>query len=277
MLLRFIVENLFCFAGETIFSMVAGKDDAHPEHRIKTTKHNALRTSALYGANAHGKSRLLMAMALAKRLVVEGSKPDKKIPVKPYRLDSHLQTQPSRFEFTIFTQGIEYTYGFVVDVDRVHEEWLFSRPNKQEVCLFERVTDAALNTKITIGPSLARPGSKERAVVEFLQLSVRKNQLFLTECVERNFNKVKPVYDWFSKTLHIIFPNQTLLPVAHLAHKDDHFGKFVNQFLKLADTGISGIETRQDKIDAKSAFPDAPDELRRDFERPWVVHTIKHT
>ena len=60
MLLRFTVENLFCFAEETVFSMVATADEQHPEHKHELREgypHKALRIAALYGANAHGKSK----------------------------------------------------------------------------------------------------------------------------------------------------------------------------------------------------------------------------
>jgi AAA15 family ATPase/GTPase len=91
MLLRFSVENLCCFANETVFSMVADKDDQHPTHEMglrEGYKHKALRAAALYGANAHGKTKLVEAMALAQRLIIKGRKPGQPIPVTPFRLDN---------------------------------------------------------------------------------------------------------------------------------------------------------------------------------------------
>lgn len=267
MLLRFIVQNLFCFAEETEFSMVASPDESHPEHVITSDKHRVLMTSALYGANAHGKSKLLQAMALAQRLIINGSKPGQKIPVQPFRLDADLFKQPSRFEFSILAQGVEYTYGFIVDSERVHEEWLFSRPNKKEVRLFERVTDASLKTEISVGSSLARAGSKDKEYLNFLIRGVRENQLFLTECVDRNFKNFNPVYEWFSKSLVIITPDTPFIPFVYMAHNSKNFRDFSNNCLKMADTGISEIIISDRKGDFASIFPNAPEEMRHDFEK----------
>jgi uncharacterized protein len=66
MLLQFVAENMFYFAEETAFSMAASKDDYHPEHILQNTTPRTLRSSALYGANEHGKSKLLESMAFAK-------------------------------------------------------------------------------------------------------------------------------------------------------------------------------------------------------------------
>ncbi len=271
MLLRFIVENLFCFANETEFSMVATTDDAHPEHRINHKKQHALRISALYGANAHGKSKLIEAMALAQQLILDGRKPDQKIPVQPFRLNPHHKTQPSRFEFTLVAQEIEYTYGFLLDTERIHEEWLFSRPNSKVVRLFERVTNAEKKTEITIGPSLAKKGSKERTLIDFLKLSVRENQLFLTECVERNFNPLKQVYDWFANSLTIASPNRPLLPVAHLAYKENQFLTLINQFLKQADTGIAEIKTKADPVNLALVDPHNSAKIQDELNNGFLI------
>ncbi|MDM8567818.1 hypothetical protein QUF74_19490 [Candidatus Halobeggiatoa sp. HSG11] len=61
MLIQFIVENFMCFAEETVFSMAASTEiEQHKEHLIQLTPEtNLLRTSVLYGANAHGKTKLI--------------------------------------------------------------------------------------------------------------------------------------------------------------------------------------------------------------------------
>ena len=267
MLLRFVVENLFCFAEETVFSMVASEDVAHPEQVIVSGRSRALRISALYGANAHGKSKLVEAMALAQRLIIHGRRPGQSIPVKPFCLDSKRRNQPSRFEFTILVKGIEYTYGFVVDSKKVCEEWLFYRPNNAEIRLFERVTDDHLKTEITIGGSLAKKGSQDRAFIELIKRGVRENQLFLSEAVERNIKKLDPVYNWFLNTLTILAPEQPVSAVSMLARNNREFYEFISHYLKLVDTGISGIDVKEDKVDVDILFSDVPVEIRRDMEK----------
>lgn len=63
-----------CFAEETQFSMVASTEiEKHKNHLFKLTPEtDLLRTSILYGANAHGKTKLIEAIDFAKQLIVNG-------------------------------------------------------------------------------------------------------------------------------------------------------------------------------------------------------------
>ncbi|MDD5035209.1 MAG: ATP/GTP-binding protein [Methylococcaceae bacterium] len=269
MLLQFTVENLCCFAEETVFSMVADKDDQHPTHEVSLRegyKHKALRTAALYGANAHGKTKLVEAMALAQRLITKGCKPGQSIPVAPFRLDAEKRNQPSRLEFVIFHEGVEYTYGFVANSQRIMEEWLFARPKSQEVRYFERVTDEQGNTKVEFGPSLKRKEAGETQFLEFVARGTRENQLFLTEAVERNVKSVKPVYEWFDDVLTLVPTNLPMQPIELRACEESDFIDFMGDFLRLADTGISGIVTEEEKLDFERHLPGAPDAFRKKLE-----------
>lgn len=267
MLLRFVVENLFCFAGEALFSMVATKDDAHSNHKVKTGRVDALRISALYGANAHGKTRLIRAMALAKRFITEGFKPGQSIPVKPFLLDSHCRQKPSRFEFTFMVQGIEYTYGFVCDTKRFHEEWLFSRPNKREVMLFERVTNVEEVSEFNIGRTLARGRMEDHNFLGFLIKGVRANELFLTHAVANNFAILKPVFNWFYDQLVILptggFPGY----FPELIHEEEDFRGFIGRFLQIADTGIVGIKVEKETKILDDIPDDVPEHIRKLIEK----------
>ena len=61
MLISFSVENYRSFADEQTLSLEAVKDDAHPDHVVDCGRFSLLKTAALYGANASGKSNLLKA------------------------------------------------------------------------------------------------------------------------------------------------------------------------------------------------------------------------
>jgi len=267
MLLRFTVENLCCFAEETVFSMVADKDDQHPTHEIALRdgyKHKVLRTAAFYGANAHGKTKLVEAMSLVKKLVTKGRKPGQSIPISPFRLDSEKRSQPTRFEFVIFHEGIEYTYGFMADSKRILEEWLFAKPKSSEVRYFERVTDVQGNTKIEFGPSFKR--KEEAQFLEFVSRGTRENQLFLTEATERNVKSITPVYEWFDDILTIVPTNLPLQPIELRACEERNFIDFMGVFLRLADTGINSIITEEEKLDYERHLPSTSDSFRNELE-----------
>lgn len=270
MLLQFAVENFACFADETLFSMVASSDEEHPGHLVASEtgrKPRILRTGALYGANAHGKTKLIEALRCAQSLVVQGTKSGQPITVSPFRLDPARLEQPSRFDFVIDYQGVEYSYGFEVDRERVHGEWLFARPNVREVTYFERITDAAGKVTVDPGPSLAGRSKKEQQFLEFVAKGTRPNQLFLTEAVDRNVEKLQPLFRWFKDVLTIIAATDRVQPLEIRANKEEDFMAFIGDFLNKSGTGIEGIETVEEELDYEKHMPGTPDEVRNRFEK----------
>ena len=68
MLISFSVENYRSFADEQTLSLEAVKDDAHSDHVVDCGRFSLLKTAALYGANASGKSNLLKAFGFMQHL-----------------------------------------------------------------------------------------------------------------------------------------------------------------------------------------------------------------
>ena len=59
MLLRFVVKNLYSFKEETEFNLFpSSKATHHLHHRVQCGDVDAMRLTALYGANGAGKSNL---------------------------------------------------------------------------------------------------------------------------------------------------------------------------------------------------------------------------
>lgn len=269
MLLQFAVENFACFADEALFSMVASVDDEHPGHLVQSEagrKPRILRTAALYGANGHGKTKLVEAMRLAQRFILKGVRSGQAIPVSPFRLNAESAASPTRFEFVIEYQGVEYVYGFLADDRRVHEEWLFGRPNVREVRYFERVTDAAGKVKVETGPALSGRTKKQRQFLEFVAQGARANQLFLTEAVDRNVEALQPLYEWFDEVLTVISATGRYQPLEVRAYQEKEFLAFIADFLSRAGTGIEGLETVQEDLDYDQHLPKLPDDMREQIE-----------
>ena len=74
MIIRFIVSNFMSFKEETEFNMLKSKGNGSRkliEHVIETKSNvKVLKTAAIYGANAAGKSNLIKAISFLKSLVV---------------------------------------------------------------------------------------------------------------------------------------------------------------------------------------------------------------
>lgn len=254
MLLQFSVENHLCFAEEQSLSLVASKDEQHFNHLIsirENYKHQLLRIAALYGANAHGKTKLVESMAFAQKLIVHGKKRGQEIAVNPFRLNPQLSQSPSRFEFVFFHENIEYSYGFVVNRQKILEEWLFARPHAREIRYFERKTLENGQSEVEFGTILLK--NTEKKFLTFIVQGMQENQLFLTEAFERNVDILKPVYEWFNNSLVIIIPNE-LLNLEEWFKKQETLTPFVLDFLQFANIGIKEILVEKNEHLSESLY-----------------------
>jgi len=269
MLVQFAVENFACFAKEVLFSMVASTATEHPSHIVQSEtgrRPRILRVAALYGANAHGKSKLIEALRFAQMLVVTGTRRGAPIPRVPFRLDAERLQKPSRFDFLIDYQGSEYSYGFAVDGERVQEEWLFVRTTAKEVKYFERVTDGEGKVVVETGPALTGRTKKQKAFLDLVALGTRPNQLFLTEAADRNVERLTPLYDWFKSVLTIVKAESVPQPLAVRARHEEDFVAFLADFLQRAGTGIQDVVAEEVPMDLDQHLPEASATLRAEVE-----------
>jgi hypothetical protein len=156
------------------------------------------------------------------------------IPVQPFRLSTETENEPSTFEIRLIINDLTYRYGFVVNTQRVMEEWLFlqKKPNGKETELFSRDGQRfAIQTEFEEGKGL--------------ETKTRENALFLSVCAQFNGEVAsKLVLEWL--LMNII----TSTLDAHLWHWTaalaDTAEKDVQEWLRLllqsSDLGVSELE-----------------------------------
>ena len=71
MLIRFRTSNFLSFDQEQELSMIAGNTKKKENHLINDSNLKLLKFSALYGANASGKSNLLKAINFSKNIILD--------------------------------------------------------------------------------------------------------------------------------------------------------------------------------------------------------------
>ncbi len=265
MLLQFLVGNFRSFNKEEILNLIPAKSRIHPGHVLisheKGRRVRSLPLAVIYGANASGKSNLIRAMSFAQEFIINGTRSDEPTGAVPFRLSPGTDEKPSRFEFVIKHDGVLYTYGFAATVKEVREEWLFAVFQRQEVCLFERITENG-KALIKFGKKLASE-KDEAQRLQFVTAGTRPNQLFLTEANERNVEALKPLIHWFRDHLTVIWPEAKYRPLILRAHDDKQFADFLSMFLRIADTGVQGIDLKSQKLVAERLYADVPDDIKK--------------
>ncbi len=264
MLVKFFVENFRSFKDEVCLDLSAAKSRKKKDHLLVENRGRVTTTVPLvvaYGSNAAGKSNLVRALKVAQSIVTVGVGPGQPIPVEPFALDPAWRARPTRFDFMFKVDGILYTYGFVADTRRVVEEWLFGYFTSRESRLFERRTTDAGRVEVEMGPRLLAE-EKEPGFIRFVAEGTRPNQLFLTECIQRNVTFLSPVYSWFRDSLQVVAPGMGIgsLPTQLLSGED--FLDFASAYVKVADTGLSGLRiAKKERLDLADAGKEIPPEL----------------
>ncbi|WP_287895813.1 AAA family ATPase [Clostridium sp.] len=140
MLIQFSVENFLSIKNNVVLSLLASKDNEHPEHLIVDGNKKHLKSAVIYGANASGKSNVLNAFWFMVNYVLTSHNQQlhKTIERSPFKFDRETPSRPSDFEVIFTTNGIRYAYGFSVTDKAVIEEYLYYYPNGRQALIFER-------------------------------------------------------------------------------------------------------------------------------------------
>ena len=113
--------------------MVASNDKELLNNVLKTGGERLLRTTALYGANASGKTNLFKVIAIVSSLIISSNyrTPNMAMPISSFKLSEDTINKPSEFEIKFIYDGIRYVYGFTADNLYVYNESLYYYPKKK--------------------------------------------------------------------------------------------------------------------------------------------------
>ncbi len=128
-----------------------------------------LKSAAIFGANASGKSNLIKALSRMLMFIDRSFQDEGEISkFFPFALDADYRDIPMRFEIVFVVEWKQYRYGFEITRREVSAEWLFGPANTSEVAYFTREYD-----DITVNQARFREGS------DLAEGKTRRSTLFL--------------------------------------------------------------------------------------------------
>ena len=143
MLVGFSVSNFKSFKEMQSISFVASKITRHKRHVLNVNEKRILKSGLIFGANAGGKSNLVEAIDLSRRIIIDGlDKVD--LNKKHFRIVQDAYREPGVFDYRIIVNNTEYSYGIVISYDKkeIIAEWLVRiEKSGKEVYLFNRQVD----------------------------------------------------------------------------------------------------------------------------------------
>ncbi len=250
MLIEFSVENFLSIRDKATLSLVKGTGtelfETNTFECSAPSTPSLLASAAIYGPNGAGKTTIIKAIQVMRSIVcgtASKNKPGETIPVVPFRLDEICVKLPTEFDIVFAVDGVRYQYGFSATTERVYDEWLFAYPKGRPRRLIERSYSEETGSYVW-GSMDKLAGQKQ-----VWQESTRANNLFLTTAVQLNSAELHPIYEWFQKRLHIVGLQGWTGMFSVGACEDESSRKGIEKILRLADTGIEGIE-----VDAGHAY-----------------------
>ena len=214
MLIGFKVKNFRSFNDLQHFSMIAGKTRNFLDHISNINNLKILKFSSIYGANASGKSNLVLAIDLGKKLLLNNIQG--LFSNQYFRIHEKNKEIPSYFEYEIEKNNKLYSYGFEVNINKkeIVSEWLIDMTKNNQFVIFER--DAI---KKTINTDLKIKDKTDANRFDVCKSDILNNNkiFFLTEMTRRiQMNDIKTssfidfenVFDFFINDLQLVLPNQ---------------------------------------------------------------------
>ncbi len=263
MLIEFSVGNYRSFKEVVTFSMVAADLTAdnniiHDDNLFTVDDDlKLLKSAAIYGANASGKSNLAKALNFMKWLMINSSRETQStddIDIEPFKLSILTDAKPSFFEMVFKLNKVKYRYGFEVTRKKIVSEWLYYVPNVRETKLFYREKD------------------KIEAVKKFkankLEKITRHNALFLSVSAQFNVRISEAILNWLKNSLNIIsgLNNNSYRSyysyTVHCLMENENKNEIINLIKKL-DLGIDDININKIDITEDELPDDIPQEIRQ--------------
>jgi predicted ATPase len=245
-LLSFTVENFRSYREAKTLSLVASKGSELPGNTrsVAGVPLQVLTSAVLYGANGSGKSNLLVAIGYLRSELLRAGINDLGRPTGTFHdrrqrflLDPEWATRPTRFEIAFLLNGVLHQYDITFHQGAVREERLRVTPNGRVQTWFRRQ-----GQEFDFGSAHLK-GPKTR-----LGQSTQPGLPFLAFAALVEHPQLRPIVDWMRDNLEVWrrvdegagWEGRSRETTAEAA-EDDAFRRWLEEVLRVADTGVKSI------------------------------------
>lgn len=244
MLIRFSFKNFKSFKNENCLDMEATSLKEHEYNIAKIDNGEYLKVSAIYGANASGKTNVLQAFDYMKKRILVSDDSKKNSPIDEENVYSFMiNNDPIALEVEILAKNNKiYKYGFELVKDNIISEWLYEKRVNKFYSIFEREKNNVKNIR-------------NNRITMLANIDERTLFLNIYSKIDRNNEDFSSVYDWFVNSTYLDLGNPNFERfinnrVSLKILSDENYKKELLKFIKTFDSGIEGIKTTPDSIEA---------------------------
>lgn len=277
MIVSLSVTNFRSIKEEQVLNLsVENLKDIHVENLAfsKDNKTACVKTAGIYGANASGKSNILVAFRALQYMVSKSStwQLDEEIMCyEPFRLDSDTKNSACAFEIEfIGNDQLQYIYRVDFSKHQINSESLYFYPGVKRAKLYTRQTTSSGEYEFSAGNALKGKKRLFPCMKNVLYLSKAANEADAPEVIKDVYRFIR---DGFS-----VIDQRTGFHSSVL--NDDSYREKLCLLLSCADTGISSVrrkerpESEYPKFEGIGSLPESvKDEINKDFKwKPVFIH-----
>ena len=144
MVLEIRLSNMFSFRDEVTLDLQAAKIQTKKARELEGNLFSVdgeqmLKSVALFGANASGKSNVIKAIRACVNMVRSSHNynVDTRFAISPFKFEDYAN-KPSSFYIRFLLNGVEYEYSFSFMYDEIITETLYYYPNGRKSLVFSR-------------------------------------------------------------------------------------------------------------------------------------------
>ena len=260
MVLEIRLSNMFSFRDEVTLDLQASKIQTKKARELEGNLFSVdgeqmLKSVALFGANASGKSNVIKAIRACVNMVrsSHNHNVDTKFAISPFKFEDYVN-KPSSFYIRFLLNGVEYEYSFSFMHDEIITETLYYYPNGRKSLVFSRDESR---------------GTEKKDIYEFKTVIKRpfdvadntsKKTLYISRASQMDREIAQKIF--------LLFCNDIVLDyqVANIDSLDNLFKKRKEQMLEVLRTADSDIIDFKIQNNAITTFHRTNPSVAFDFE-----------
>lgn len=267
MIVDFTIKNFRSIKSEQLISFYADKKPKNHAGNISYIEEDLgiLKTCAIYGSNAAGKTNVILAFEALQKLIIGSGDLKDEDPIEcyePYLLSESTSKQPTRFEIEFYIDSLRYTYQIEYNRYEIMFEKLDYYPTARAANLFTRTSSSDWKS-VKFGEHFK--GGKK-------QIAFFRNNSYLSKAGNTPDSPeiARKIFNYFRGNTETLLVDQVVGVFGW--DENEKTVKIVNSFLSNVDLGIDsfGIEKNTDieNIDFTNNIPESMQKkLRLEFSK----------
>ena len=260
MVLEIRLSNMFSFRDEVTLDLQAAKIQTKKARELEGNLFSVdgeqmLKSVALFGANASGKSNVIKAIRACVNMVrsSHNHNVDTKFAISPFKFEDYVN-KPSSFYIRFLLNGVEYEYSFSFMHDEIITETLYYYPNGRKSLVFSRDESR---------------GTEKKDIYEFKTVIKRpfdvadntsKKTLYISRASQMDREIAQKIFLFFCNDIVLDYQ------VANIDSVDNLFKKRKEQMLEVLRTADSDIIDFKIQNNAITTFHRTNPSVAFDFE-----------